>query len=579
MNNKTPAKATFFAICLLLVVALSASGQPAIIAAAGSATDSTATLTSTAQDNETPEVKKNETIYGLLNNDGSIKSVEIVNHVFLSGQAGTNEKKTISWVDYGAYDKLINLLDERDADTKPADAETIKAAAAQSGQSVDKYDGMRQLSWNNLDTSNWQDLYYQGSGSYELPWLIDINWQLDGQQIETAADLAGISGKIELEISIKRNPQAAEVYNNSFLLQLSVPLPLDRTRNIEAENASSMITGRIRTLAWNVLPGQELDISISFEAEDFRMDPIQLTALESTAGIDGLDQLTDGISQIRQGQTELADGTGKLASGLSELSQGVGQLSAGLNEYSQSAGQISAAYSEYKTGLQQFRTQLESLSAGSADYASGIDQYAAGGQQVLIGYAQLASQLNQLRLPAEQIAQLQRLLTMPDQLPDGTSMTAQKEMAQSLLTLDGAIAAIEQGIAQLNTGLGDYVDGAGKLSDEYGQLHAGIAALAPVTGEFIGGVDQLSTGFNKREQGLETLNSGLGTLAQESASLPAAADALADGGQELADGLSEIEQAVQTLLDVTPVERFSYAAPGLIQAESVQFLVRTQGIN
>jgi X-X-X-Leu-X-X-Gly heptad repeat protein len=516
MNKKTPAKATFFAICLLLVVALSASSQPAIIAAAGSATDITATLTSTAQDNETPEVKKNETIYGLLNNDGSIKSVEIVNHVFLSGQAGTNEKKTISWVDYGAYDKLINLLDERDADAKPAATETIKAAAAQTGQSVDKYDGMRQLSWNNLDTSNWQDLYYQGSGSYELPWLIDISWQLDGQQIETAADLAGISGKIELEISIKRNPQAAEVYNNSFLLQLSVPLPLDRTRNIEAENASSMITGRIRTLAWNVLPGQELDISISFEAEDFRMDPIQLTALESTAGIDGLDQLTDGISQIRQGQTELA---------------------------------------------------------------AGIDQYAAGGQQVLIGYAQLASQLNQLRLPAEQITQLQQLLTMPDQLPDGTSMTAQKEMAQSLLTLDGAIAAIEQGITQLNTGLGDYVDGAGKLSDEYGQLHAGIAALAPATGGFIGGVDQLSTGFSQREQGLKTLNSGLGTLAQESASLPAAADALADGGQELADGLSEIEQAVQTLLDVTPVERFSYAAPGLIQAESVQFLVRTQGIN
>jgi uncharacterized phage infection (PIP) family protein YhgE len=98
-------------------------------------------------------------------------------------------------------------------------------------------------------------------------------------------------------------------------------------------------------------------------------------------------------------------------------------------------------------------------------------------------------------------------------------------------------------------------------------------------GGFIGGVDQLSTGFSQREQGLKTLNSGLGTLAQESASLPAAADALADGGQELADGLSEIEQAVQTLLDVTPVERFSYAAPGLIQAESVQFLMRTQGIN
>ena len=218
------------------------------------------------------------------------------------------------------------------------------------------------------------------------------------------------------------------------------------------------------------------------------------------------------------------------------------------------------------------------MAAGGGAFAGGLDQYAQSGQQVLQGYSQLTQQLSQMRLPSGTLTELSQLLTLPDQLPDGTDLTKQKEMAKSLLALDGAIGGIEQGLQQLNGGLGSYVDGASVLSDQFGQIYSGIAALEPAAGKLATGFDQISGGFRQRELALPIINGGLAQISSDGKQLPRAAEELSDGQRELATGLETLERSVAALMEHKEPELISFAAPGLIKPDSVQFLLRTQGI-
>lgn len=526
-----------------------------------------------AASSEDQPIGKNETIYGILKNDGSVDSVEIVNHVYLR----TDSAGTLSWQDYGSYSELINLLDDRQPQTGPLSADEIKKAAAETGLELEDYDDMRSLSWNDLDSANWQDLYYQGTSSHELPWSVSLSWKLNG--VDTSAEaLAGSTGKIDLSIEIEPADKADQVYLQSFMLQITVPLALNKTRDVEATGASSMIAGRTRTLAYTVLPGQSGSFELSFMAEDFSMDPIQITALPANIDLQGFESLTDGVSEIRQGQTQLADGTKQLGSGMSELIDGLSELSSGLAEYSAGGSELQNAMTSYSSGLTELKTQMGVLAEGSGAFAGGLDQYALSGQQVLQGYAQLAQQLPQMRLPAETLAELSQLLTLPSQLPDGTDLTVQKELAQSLLALDGAIGGIEQGLQQLNNGLSDYIDGASVLSDQFGQIYGGVSALEPAAGKLADGFGQISGGFRQRELGLPIISDGLNQISSDGKQLPNAAEELSDGQNELAAGLESLEKAVSALIDYEEPALVSFAAPGLIRPDSVQFLLRTQGI-
>lgn len=576
---KTYGRSGFRAAALILAVLLTASLSGAAGLAAASA-DTVAlevsgsnALASVSSSSDQP-IGKNETIYGILKNDGSVDSVEVVNHVYLR----TAASGTLDWQDYGSYTDLINLLDDRQPKEAPLAASDIKIAAATSGLELSDYDDMRSLSWEGLDSSNWQDLYYQGSSKRALPWTIEINWKLNDKDIAIES-LAGASGKIELNIDVEPADKADDVYLESYMLQVSVPLALNKTRDVETSQASSMIAGRTRTLAYTVLPGQSGSFKISFMADDFSMDPIQITALPANIDLQGFESLTDGVSEIRQGQSQLADGTGQLGSGMSELLDGLEELSSGLAAYSAGGSELQNAMTAYSSGLTELKGQMGTLAEGGAAFAGGLEQYATSGQPILQGYSQLTLQLAQMRLPAETQAELGQLLTMPDQLPDGTDLTAQKSMAQSLLTLDGAIGSIEQALQQLNGGLGDYIDGAGAISDQFGQIYSGMAALEPAAGQLAGGFSQISDGFRTREQGLPMIEEGLTQINTEGRLIPEAADELSAGQQELADGLEELEQAVSALIEYKEPELMSFAAPGLVKPDSVQFLLRTQGIS
>ena len=121
--------------------------------------------------------------------------------------------------------------------------------------------------------------YYQGDMlCTALPWLISIQYTLDGAEI-LPEKLAGASGHLEIAIDIQKNGELAGDWYDNLMCQVTVTLPFDCCKNILAPNAVSANAGESRTLAFSALPGQGLHGVISLDAENFEMSGVSIAAL------------------------------------------------------------------------------------------------------------------------------------------------------------------------------------------------------------------------------------------------------------------------------------------------------------
>lgn len=533
---------TFRLSWIILLAILLTCVNPALIRAdTNPLAASTTTAPANAAGAENP-VGKDETIYGLLDLDGRISRVDIVNHLY--GEAG-------SWVDYGTYTEIINLTDQRQPEI--------------SGDAV------------RWDAADGADLYYQGRSELGLPWKITLTWQLDGQPVEPAT-LGGSSGVIDLHIQIEPADGTHTDFTEHFLLQITVPLDMGKAGNITAAGSTIVVAGRTKTLSYSVLPGQSADFDLSFTASELTMDPIQITAMLYSLTQTGLDQLIDGIEQLETGLQQTADGNETLAAGLTELSTGLAELAAGLSQVDQSSPALLTGMQAYLDGLNAYVTQLQVLAAGSTAFAAGLDTFADQGQTILQGYGQLYLQMSGMKLSEAQILELQQILAMPDD-PANPSLSSLKAMASQLLQLNGGIGALSDGLNSLNTGLGDYVDGATALAAQYAQLHAGISQLPAGGSELAAGFADLRQGTRTLLNALPDLSAGLQSTADQVEGMPAAVDKLVTAQRNMAQALAEILTAVNAMQPDGQYQVGSFAAPGQIQPASVQFLMRTPGID
>lgn len=185
------------------------------------------------------EVKKEEVVYAKLGLDGQIKDVYVINAFESDGE------ETIA--DYGAYTARISLTDERNL---PQTGDEI-SLSLKSGR-----------------------YYYQGNGlDKPLPWTLSLTASLDGQPLAPAM-LGGASGEIALMLSIGVNPDAAPL--SGYTLQITVTLDGDLCRNIQAPGGTIALAGGDRQITYALLPGMEAEYAITFQAENFRMNGIQV---------------------------------------------------------------------------------------------------------------------------------------------------------------------------------------------------------------------------------------------------------------------------------------------------------------
>ena len=182
-------------------------------------------------------------------------------------------------------------------------------------------------------------VYYQGNmARAELPWLLEVTWNLNGQPME-AAQMAGASGAMELHLTTRRNPACDGAFFDTHVLQITASLDTEKCRNITCEGATQANVGSMRQLSWIVLPGTEADITLTADVADFEMPALSMAGVRMQ-----LDPGEEVIADV----LELADGLEELSSHNEELTDGATQL-------------VQAAFDTANAELQASRADFERL--------------------------------------------------------------------------------------------------------------------------------------------------------------------------------------------------------------------------
>ncbi|MEG1810537.1 MAG: hypothetical protein RRZ71_02585 [Clostridia bacterium] len=261
--------------------------------------------------------RKDEVVYVEMENSGAPAAAYVVNEFYMSAPG------TIT--DCGAYDKVTNLTN---MEAISLDGSSI-TANAQAGR-----------------------FYYQGdlSGGLQLPWLIVLNWTLNGAPA-TTEQLVGASGKVGLTIDITRNAASATTFFDSFVLQGTVTLDGAKCSNIIATDATVASAGSNKLITIMSLPKSESHYSITADVVNFSMTPIQFAGIPLNMPMgdiatdeftDSIAELQDGIAQLDDGAQALEKGIGKFSSGVGELKGGVGELKGGMDQLANNGGKLTS---------------------------------------------------------------------------------------------------------------------------------------------------------------------------------------------------------------------------------------------
>ncbi|MGI6090368.1 MAG: hypothetical protein ACOYEL_03135 [Saccharofermentanales bacterium] len=453
------------ALCISLILLATMLEAPALIAAAENDPPSelagSDTLVIAA-----PEavIDKTEVIYGRLDAKGAAGNLHVVNH-FSVPKAGLI-------TDYGAYDEIVWLTGREPR--KDRDEIKIEAEAG--------------------------NYYYEGVlKNKDLPWEFQIEWYLDGKQVEPAS-LSGANGDLEITLTSRANPSHQDLTEH-YALQISFSLPRDRVTSIEAESATIAEAGNNTMVNYVVLPGFDADLSVRAKVKDFCMPGISIAAVKLDISFempdvsdinDDISKLVDAIAELKDGTDELETGSGDLNSGLSEIVSGTNtlgtegqKLTDGISDAADGVADYTDGISSYINGVNQYLSGVNDYTKGVSDLATGAAKLDAGAGELVQGLNQLAGQNQNLTDGSQQI--LEALQQISDQLTlDGLAAPTAEDLARLDQLVQGS-AAVKQGLdAFLAAFQGDgtaanpgLIAGLKGISTGLGQIKTALDAAIP----------------------------------------------------------------------------------------------------
>lgn len=330
-----------------------------------------------AQSNDENPTEKTETVYSVLNSDGSISDTIVSS--WLHDEDGINNIK-----------ETLNLTDVKNikSNEKPSkDGNTY--------------------TWN----AKGNDVYYEGTATKQLPVSVKIRYELDGQEI-SANDIQGKSGHLKLTISFTNNYSQVKNINGksivihpSYLAGGMLNMSTGNFTNVKCESGKIVNDGTNEMLAFANIPGlnetlksagldkvnNQLgisdDVTVEADVNDFDLGSIMVGMtneidLASELGeIGSVSELTDGIDQLIEADDQLIDGSKQLYDGTTQLKEQAAPLTGSSDQVRQlSAGAI------------QLNDGVKALQTGLTAYTNGVDTLAAGSQQ-LYGIPQGVSQI------------------------------------------------------------------------------------------------------------------------------------------------------------------------------------------
>jgi len=411
---------------------------------------------------------KEEVVYGILNLDGTVNNLYVVN--IFSGGAIT---------DHGNYSAISNMTTSEKLNQK-GDQITINTEA-------DK-------------------LYYQGTlESMELPWDIAIKYYLDGKEI-SGRDIAGKSGKVKISISIKENTKISRTFFDNYALQIALSLDNKLFSNITTENATMAEAGSKKQLAYTVLPGNGMDIGVTADVQDFEMDSIAINGIRLSLGISvDSNEITGQISKLADAIGGLDSGAGQLLNGLNELAEGMQKYTDGMKAF--------------KDGLGQFSVGAEQLNYGAMELINGFAELTSQNDTIIGG----ALAIQQATFDTVNTELSGMGLGLPLLTPENysTILSSIPDLEPVKNQLDGAVQFTQgimgytQGVAQLGAGALELAEGTEAFKASTSEIAASASELYLAAAEINAGVKKLRDGLASYKDGTKQLNDGTADMGSE----------------------------------------------------------------
>lgn len=574
------------------------------------------------QDADLPSVDvvkdKDETVYVLLNGDGTVKSVHVVNTFPVDGPG--------LYKDYGVYSQVVNLSNSAVAQVRNG-AVTWELAG-----DVDRF-------------------YYEGTASKpgELPFALTLSYSLDGKKV-SEDELAGAAGHVALELSIEANTRADAYYQQNYIAQVSIPLDMEICRNISAPEASTAISGKSMTATYMVMAGQSGEYRLEWDTTDFSMDEISMIVMDSSldmasmmssvldtdALIEGVGGMSTVMGQMLEGTKELEAGAEGLTVAGSKLKSAGAALVQGYKAISTALGQM-ALTQEQIDELKGAQSQLDSLAEAMGDLRKLLgdlqdEAYLAemlGKLKQMISDAfeerlNLSDSAGETTMPAVDTREwseelTQRILSL---LPPEVALTPeqQQQLADTVSQAGGELVqqieqtasdAVAQQMAQILMQYQDQLEGAledvlwqletspdmsldtlksqfeeiaRELDSKLADLQAGIEGIATLSTGLEAqrqGLLQLSSGMRELNGGLSAYVDGISQMVDGSSALPEGVKALTQGQELIKNGLDTTKERMDEMLkslDKGEESLNSYAAPEQGAVRSVQFVYRIDAI-
>lgn len=483
-----------------------------------------------AQNNDENPTEKTETVYSVLNSDGSISDTIVSS--WLHDEDGINNIK-----------ETLNLTDVKNikSNEKPS----------KNGNTY---------TWN----AKGNDVYYEGTATKQLPVSVKLRYELDGQEM-SAKDMEGKSGHLKLTISFTNNYSEVKNINGksivihpSYLAGGMLNMSTGNFTNVKCESGKIVNDGTNEMLAFANIPGlnetlrsagldkvnNQLgisdDVTVEADVNNFDLGSIMVGMtneidLASELGeIGSVSELTDGIDQLMDADDQLIDGSKQLYDGTTQLKEGIAPLS--------------SAYPQIETltnAFDQLHDGTTTLSTGLNQYTAGVDQLNVVSKQNLYKLSMGATTLNTSLNNKESKSQLNQLVqgsqaldagiqNLNEQVNGDDSMLKPdmvKNLTEALKTTNEQVGKLGQVLNDLQDQEGVFVDLSnqitkaseninklGTLQTSFKEVTDGASAIITADNEQIKSVDDQLAAIRTKE--INALNASIEALKNAANAVP-----------------------------------------------------------
>lgn len=285
-----------------------------------------------------------ESYYATLDYYGGLMDASVVKSYQTNGHT--------SLTDYGTYDDIINLTDDR---TPTVSDGTVTFDLGEDAPSRFYFEGKTQQPF------------------HDLPWTFSVSYKLNGAPA-LAEDLAGKTGLVEIDLDVLPNLNASEYSRNNLVLTAATAFNADDILSLEAPGAEVQLVGNLRTVLFMVMPGEEQHFAIRVGSDDFSFSGLVLLAVPAT--LQQLDQIADlreAKEKVEDSYDAINDSMDVILNTLDGMSGSLNATASGLDRLNAARGTISSGKGQVYDSADAALADLDALNGALAPLNGHLD--------------------------------------------------------------------------------------------------------------------------------------------------------------------------------------------------------------